>query len=126
MCVCVCVCVCPCMCVIVDLYETLFIDKIICMSTRGLAVNQIIQMCTPRRVSLERVQTFFIVNANRIWDTLVCHATSTFGSPTRIQDKKIFTCTRAVCCVPVDLNALVNTVHTLKYIPFAQTMNKIT
>ena len=47
-----------------------------------------------------------------------------FGSPTRMHDKNIFKCTRALCFVSVVLNALVNrdSVQTLKYIFFAQTM----
>ena len=31
-----------------------------------------------------------------------------------------------MCCVSVEMNAFVNSVYTLKYIPFAQMMNKIT
>ena len=76
---------------------------------------------------LERFRfSFKTVNAKHMWDTLVCHVMSTFGSPTQMQDKKIFRCTRAVCYVSVDLNAFVNLVHTLKYIPFPETINKIT
>ena len=36
-----------------------------------------------------------------------------FGSPTRMQDKNIFRCTRALCCEFVVLNAFANSVHTL-------------
>ena len=57
---------------------------------------------------------FFTVNAQRT------SGIPTFWSTTHMQAKKTFRLTRPVCCESVVLNAFVNSVHTLKYIPFAQ------
>ena len=76
----------------------------------------------PCSCSLERLR-FFTVNAKR---SCGIPLSRDFGSPTHMQAKKILRFTRPVCCVSVVLNVFVNSVHTLKHIPFTQTVNKIT